>query len=284
MMKRLSVFLLALAATCSSISACDRPQEISPDSESHFLQRCNDQCDGGLTCLCGVCTKACSATTECAALSPAATCGPGMTVAGNACQASPAAQVCDVGCNGDDACAGLGAGYTCQLGLCRSTPAAPSGSSPQSLRIALTGAAPDSKVIVFWNMQVGDHDGAYKSAEAPIVDGEVSLELLPLPMEVIQADTVVGGLFVVPSTLVIPDGMLDSALVAGYPLMKGFLLYRTRDVAPQPDEPSWPVAFPNGYSCGACQPAPTGFDNLEPSACGAPRPVVATADFDCNFS
>ncbi len=57
-----------------AITACDSGPESG--SESHFLERCDgDRCESGLECICGVCTRACTASSACADLDPPAMCG-----------------------------------------------------------------------------------------------------------------------------------------------------------------------------------------------------------------
>ena len=97
-----------------------------------------------------------------------------------------------------------------------------------------------------------------------------------------RAGTVVGGLVVVPLGTVVPDGLVDMTALRAYRFMKGFLVHRPGSALA--DGSSWGADFPNGYACGVCQPAVTGFDRVEPSACSEPKSVVSIADFDCNYS
>ena len=80
------------------------------NSETHFLRSCSGTCDGGLTCLCGVCTRACDAANTCSPLASAAQC--------MACE-GVSASVCDVTCQGNAECSALGAGFRCLGGRCR---------------------------------------------------------------------------------------------------------------------------------------------------------------------
>ena len=90
------------------------------DSETHFLARCETGCGEGLTCLCGVCTRACSSSDECSPLASGAQC---VAVADRpaeaACADAPGPAFCDLPCSGTPSCAGLGPPNRCQSGYCR---------------------------------------------------------------------------------------------------------------------------------------------------------------------
>src|SRR3954462_14752963 len=94
------VCILLLAG---SFAGCDGESATTSDSETHFLEKCSDTCSGGLTCLCGVCTKPCTAKATCGDLSAAASCE-------DSCSAS-STKVCDMACSADGDCASLGAGF-----------------------------------------------------------------------------------------------------------------------------------------------------------------------------
>ena len=78
------------------------------DGESHFLAMCSPDCGAGLECICGVCTKACTAAEACTPLAGAAMC---VDHAGCSTPRS-----CDVVCSSDDDCM---KGYGCATGFCR---------------------------------------------------------------------------------------------------------------------------------------------------------------------
>lgn len=90
------------------------------DSETHFLATCTDKCGGGLSCICGVCTKPCDDANACGGLSEQATC--------EASCSGDARSVCDVGCERDAECSSLGASFSCVAGHCRAD-AGPTGSA-----------------------------------------------------------------------------------------------------------------------------------------------------------
>lgn len=81
------------------------------DSDTHFLATCTDSCAGGLTCLCGVCTRLCDEQTSCGDLSAVATCE-------NSCT-SASSKVCDASCSKDADCSSLGSAFACDAGHCR---------------------------------------------------------------------------------------------------------------------------------------------------------------------
>jgi len=92
-------------------AGCDGKSATTSDSETHFLEKCSDTCAGGLTCLCGVCTKPCTAQSSCGALSADASCEDSCTDAST--------KVCDVACSADGDCSALGPEFACSAGRCR---------------------------------------------------------------------------------------------------------------------------------------------------------------------
>ncbi|WP_437732481.1 alpha/beta hydrolase family esterase [Sorangium sp. So ce1335] len=89
-------------------------------SETNFLTSCDAGCGDGLSCICGVCTRVCSAADQCAALASGAACvAAAERPAEAACGAAEGAAFCDLSCGGDADCAPLGAPFRCQGGFCR---------------------------------------------------------------------------------------------------------------------------------------------------------------------
>jgi hypothetical protein len=103
-----------------ALAACDCTPERGPvvSSETHFLQTCTDHCDGGLECVCGVCTRPCETASSCHDLDPKAECL-------NACSDSEVPQVCELPCKDDSDCRSSGSTLSCESGVCRAngTPA-----------------------------------------------------------------------------------------------------------------------------------------------------------------
>ncbi|HWP07909.1 MAG TPA: hypothetical protein VNN72_19325, partial [Polyangiaceae bacterium] len=81
------------------------------NSETHFLDECTEHCPGGLECVCGVCTKPCDSASDCAKLSPGASC---VATCGDA-----SSSMCDVTCRTTLDCAELGPESACRAGHCR---------------------------------------------------------------------------------------------------------------------------------------------------------------------
>lgn len=108
----------ACLAASFALVACAKTSMGGGSSETHFLALCNASCDDGLSCVCGVCTEACTSNSACSDLGDGASCeatadGCGMAMA------------CDVECNDDDDCESLGARYACDGGHCRAPLADP---------------------------------------------------------------------------------------------------------------------------------------------------------------
>jgi hypothetical protein len=119
-----------VAAFCAAFGCSERvtPQE---GSETHFLTECDASCDAGSACVCGVCTKTCSADTQCSALGAAATCV-SLTprIAEGRCEATAPPAMCDVACLASVDCSDLGADFVCQAGYCREAGAPSSSPAP----------------------------------------------------------------------------------------------------------------------------------------------------------
>lgn len=116
-----AVMIAVLAATLVilAMSGCHE-SEPTMGSETHFLRSCAALCPEGSDCACGVCTKTCSAASECAGLDAQATCvATAPRISEGRCVESTQAAVCDVVCVTDADCAAMDAGFSCQAGFCR---------------------------------------------------------------------------------------------------------------------------------------------------------------------
>ena len=103
--------LTALLLSWGSLVACHGPEASGPDSETHFLRECTAECGGGLKCLCGVCTKPCTADTTCSAILDHAACADSCGAEGT--------KTCDVTCAADSDCRALGGDFRCLQEHCR---------------------------------------------------------------------------------------------------------------------------------------------------------------------
>jgi len=104
--------LLVMSVVTLACAQSNTPSEV--ETETHFLSSCDSSCDDGLSCVCGVCTEACTGDSACEALADIAICAP----TPDACTGG-AAKTCDVECLDDDGCEELGASYECVSGRCR---------------------------------------------------------------------------------------------------------------------------------------------------------------------
>lgn len=115
------MLLLATTLGVACWIACDPKAEPSLGSETHFLVSCDASCPEGSNCICGVCTRACSASSECAPLDPNATCSAlAPRVAEGRCVVTTQDSSCELTCLTDADCASLPSGFGCQAGVCRS--------------------------------------------------------------------------------------------------------------------------------------------------------------------
>ncbi|WP_437722825.1 alpha/beta hydrolase family esterase [Sorangium sp. So ce861] len=112
--------LLASAVGAALLASSCRGLGPQTGSETNFLRSCDASCGDGLSCICGVCTRACSAESQCAALSSGAECvAVAERPAGAACAEVESAAFCDLTCSDDADCEPLGAPFRCQGGFCR---------------------------------------------------------------------------------------------------------------------------------------------------------------------
>jgi len=84
--------------------------------ETHFLKTCSssDSCGGGLSCMCGVCTRPCTDEEQCQGL-PAAVCVTDPLV----CTPDEPSNRCDVPCNVDAECSAVSDAHRCIANYCR---------------------------------------------------------------------------------------------------------------------------------------------------------------------
>jgi len=113
--------LLSAVYVVVTIPCCKSdPHEPQTGSETNFLDHCDSTCSEGLTCLCGVCTKACTGDNECTPLGASVQCvsvvsQPDSGTTGSCQQGA----TCDMVCIRASDCTDLGAGYQCETGFCR---------------------------------------------------------------------------------------------------------------------------------------------------------------------
>jgi hypothetical protein len=110
-------------------AACGGESKITAGGASDWLSACasNADCSGALECWCGVCTKVCTETSDCAKLSKNAGCAPALASA--VCGATPREIGCLLPCNADDDCKTVSPENRCVAGVCTSFPGADGGQS-----------------------------------------------------------------------------------------------------------------------------------------------------------
>src|SRR5690606_7865400 len=93
---------------------CSGRAKLGGDSETHFLQSCEESCPGDLSCVCGLCTKACDQDSECKPFHGSATCSRAAAPSGDTVE-----RLCDLQCTSDEDCSSLGPEHRCEEGACR---------------------------------------------------------------------------------------------------------------------------------------------------------------------
>jgi hypothetical protein len=83
-------------------------------SQTHFLRSCSTECEAGLDCVCGVCTRPCELDFECGELAAGAVCS-----SGGAPACPGAAPSCTVECNVDADCSSIAGDMACVSGQCQ---------------------------------------------------------------------------------------------------------------------------------------------------------------------
>jgi hypothetical protein len=118
-LSRIAPLVLLLAP--SALAGCHDSHEGGVGSESHFLVTCShDDACGELSCISGVCTKACSDDAACSALSEDSEC---VAKDPAAPRTTASARICAITCTSDASCEELGAGLQCSSGRCSAQPA-----------------------------------------------------------------------------------------------------------------------------------------------------------------
>jgi len=117
---RIPSLLLAGAVVIWATGACsgDTPPP-QTSSATHFLEDCSVTCSDGLQCICGVCTKACAATSDCTTITAKATCTDTSST-DPSCTTAASAKVCDVPCAATADCDSTAGAPVCVSGFCRS--------------------------------------------------------------------------------------------------------------------------------------------------------------------
>jgi hypothetical protein len=109
--------LLVLAAT-----GCSKSRSAT-NGNTNWLRECtaNAQCGEGVECVCGVCTRACDATSECGGELAGTSCqdtGSAATAARCSGASAGVDHACLAPCQGDDECRAIRDGATCEDGVC----------------------------------------------------------------------------------------------------------------------------------------------------------------------
>jgi hypothetical protein len=119
-MNRLGRALVAAFAAAVVVAIGCSSSVAAPDSETHWLRTCKDDadCNEGSLCICGTCTRACTAD-DCSSLGKGAICvAPAHAAFVEGCGPSTPLQVCSATCKRDGDCAPHGSALHCIGGAC----------------------------------------------------------------------------------------------------------------------------------------------------------------------
>ena len=109
---------LVLGALIAAVS-CSTPRGEDITGETHFLRLCDaeaNDCGAGLVCACGVCTRVCEVSSDCAAFPSADCIGSSASPAPQMCEDPAPAGRCDVTCVSDADCGVVSSEHRCNLG------------------------------------------------------------------------------------------------------------------------------------------------------------------------
>jgi hypothetical protein len=141
--------------------SCERATSEPTGGETHFLARCSSSsssCGSELSCLCGVCTLACTDRAACQGL-PAAACVASSSGL-ESCAEPESAGHCDVACVVDADCTVLSAAHRCESGVCRAgvstSSAEGSGGAGGGQATAGVGSAGDAAVCAHGNVPANE--------------------------------------------------------------------------------------------------------------------------------
>lgn len=119
---------LLTAALAFPMGCETAPGDSRTGSESHFLRACSSDDDcGPLSCLCGVCSSACSDDSPCSELAAEAECVTNATRPSESACPTPPEAMCDLRCTTNADCDSLEIEAECSYGFCREAGGASAG-------------------------------------------------------------------------------------------------------------------------------------------------------------
>jgi len=114
---RISMLVAGLLSLAAALTACAKTTASDGvGTNTNWLRSCQADADCGDadSCICSVCTRACSSSAQCGALPDGASCEP---LPGELCGTEPVRSACVQGCGSDADCAALPSGH-CTAGVC----------------------------------------------------------------------------------------------------------------------------------------------------------------------
>jgi len=146
-----------------------------------------------------------------------------------------------------------------------------------------TGAPATGRTVVLWVVSSGSPDYIYKYGEGGSSGAQfvASFAAVPPTAAINSYGVGIGIVALLPAGAVLPpDGMVDDRVIdgAGYTPDHG-IIYK----APGASAVPWIGPFPEGYSCGRCVRASSGFDSFEPTTCSTVEIDMTPMDA-CNWT
>lgn len=146
-----------------------------------------------------------------------------------------------------------------------------------------TGTPANGLTVVLWVVSSGSPDYIYKFGQGTSTGAQfiASFSTVP-PAAALNSYGVGVGIVAVlaPGTTIPADGMVDEMVIdgAGYTTDHA-IIYKAANAM----NLSWITSFPEGYSCGRCVRASTGFDTFEVTTCATVEVDMTPMDA-CNWT
>jgi hypothetical protein len=119
--RRDAIFAVVLSAFVAvGVADCGATTHDPTNSNTNWLRSCrrDADCGAGVSCLCGVCTRGCGASSECSAAATACVATGDPTLVPSCGGESVPAKICAAPCSEDATCHAMRADLTCNGGIC----------------------------------------------------------------------------------------------------------------------------------------------------------------------
>lgn len=190
-----------------------------------------------------------------------------------------------IGCGDDGGGSAIDAPVTVDSPVTVDAPVDSSGGGAFSVMgIVGTGAPTTGSTVVLWVVSSGSPDYIYKFGQGTSTGAQfiATFSTVP-PAAAINSFGVGVGIVAVlaPGTAIPADGMVDETILTGAGYTPDHaIIYKAPNASTLVP---WIGPFPQGYSCGRCVRATTGFDSFEVTTCSTVEVDMTPTD-PCNWT